>query len=107
MADNINPQAIRFANEKARVFADSLLTSIRTARSFKNFYDANTLDTIFPATADNIGDGSDLDGRQRVSNNTIRALYTAASDILTWAAVGTPAREARLETIAVNAGARF
>jgi len=107
MADNINIQAINFSNTKARVFADSLLTAIQTARSFKNFYDANTLDGIFPATADNIADGSDLDGRQRVTNNAIRALYTAASDILTWAGTGSPTREARLTTIAVNGGPRY
>ena len=107
MADNVTPIAVRFANEKARVFADTLLTSIETARTLKNFYDANTLDGVFPATADNIADGSDVDGRQRVTNNAIRALYTAASDILTWAGTGTPTREARLRTIAVNAQSRF
>lgn len=107
MPDNTNPQAVRFANEKARVFADAMITSIETARALKSFYDANTLDGIFPATADNIADGSDVDGRQRVTNNAVRALYTAASDVLTWAAVGSPTREARLRTIAVNGSSRF
>lgn len=102
MADNINPQVIKFANEKARVFADALLTSILTAREFKAQYDANTMDTIIPATADNIADGADTDGRPRLTNNAMRALYTASTDILTWAAVGSPTREARLRTIAVN-----
>lgn len=107
MADNVNPQAVSFSNEKARVFADALLSAIQTARAFKAFYDANTLDGIFPADAEKIADGSDLDGRQRVTNNGIRALYTAASDILTWAGTGTPTREARLTTIAVNGGPRY
>ena len=107
MADNTNPQAVKFANEKARVFADALLQAIQTARAFKAIYDAQNLDTIFPATGDNIADGSDSDGRSRVSNNAIRALYTAATDMLTWAGTGSPTREARLTTIAVNAGSRF
>lgn len=107
MADNANPQAVRFSNEKARVFADALLTAIETARALKNFYDANTLDSLFPATADNIADGSDTDGRQRVTNNAIRALYTAASDILTWAGQGTPTRETRLRAFAVNGISKF
>ena len=107
MADNVNPQAVRFANEKGRVFADALLTSIQTARAFKSEYDANAMDTIFLATADNIADGSEQDGRPRCTNNAVRALYAAATDMLTWAAVGTPTREARLRTIAVNGGSRY
>lgn len=107
MPDNTNPLAIKTANEKVRVFADALLTSIETARAFKSFYDANSMDSVYPATADNIADGSDQDGRQRITNNAVRALYTAASDILTWAAVGNPTREARLRTIAVNGASRF
>ena len=107
MADNANPQAVKFANEKARVFADALLSAIQTARQYKAIYDAQILDSVFPATADSIADGSDVDGRSRVSNNAIRALYTAATDMLTWAGQGTPTREARLLTIAVNATSRF
>lgn len=107
MPDNINPQAVRFANEKARVFAESLLTTINTARSLKSFYDAGTLDAIFPATADNIADGSEQDGRPRVSNNAIRALYMAAADMLTWAAVGTPTREARLRAMTDKGEPRY
>ena len=61
MADNVNPQAVSFSNSKARVFADSLLSAIQTARAFKAFYDANALDSIFPADAEKIADGSDLD----------------------------------------------
>lgn len=107
MADNVNPQAVSFANGKARVFADALLTSIRTARAFVAEYDANTLANVFPATTDNVADGSDTDGRYRVTNNAIRALYTAATDLLTWAGTGSPTREARLMTVAVNANSRF
>lgn len=107
MADNTNPLAVRFTNEKARVFAESLLTTIQTARSFKSFYDANSMDTVFPATADNIADGSDTDGRPRVSNNAIRALYTAASDLLTWASTGSPTRETRLRTLTDKGEPRY
>lgn len=107
MADNVNPQARQFSNEKVRVFAESLLTTIETARVFKAYYDAQALDTIFPANADVIADGSDVDGRPRVSNNAVRALYTAATDMLTWAAVGSPTREARLRAITDKGASRF
>ena len=98
MPDITNPQAVSFANNKARVFAEALLTAIQTARSFKAEYDANAMDAIFPATADNVADGSDVDGRPRVTSNAVRALYTASADVLTWAGTGTPTREARLRT---------
>jgi hypothetical protein len=107
MADNTNPQAVKFANEKGRAYADAMLSAILTAREFKAQYDANTLDNIYPADANNVADGSETDGRPRVTNNGIRALYTAATDILTWAAVGSPTREARLRSMAVNGTSRF
>lgn len=107
MPDNANPQAVRFSNEKARVFADALLTSIQTARAFKSDYDANSMDTLYPNTTDMIADGSDLDGRSRITNQVVRALYAAATDLLTWAGTGTPTREARLRAIAVQGGPRF
>lgn len=99
MADNVNPQAIKFANEKARVFAEALLSAIESAKVFEAFYAAQSLDTVFPATADNLADGSEVDGRPRVTNNAIRALRTAATDMITWAGQGSPTREARLRNM--------
>lgn len=107
MADNTNPQAVKFANEKARVLADALVTAIETATKFKGLYDAASMDTIFPATADNIADGSDVDGRGRVTNNAIRALYTVASNLITWGGTGTPTRLDQLRNIAVNGVSRY
>ena len=96
-----------FCNNKARVFAEALLTAIQTARAFKGEYDANTMDTIFPATVDNVADGSDVDGRPRVTGNAVRALYTASADMLTWAGTGSPTREARLRTFTNKGEPRF
>ena len=107
MADIVNPQAVVFCNEKARVFAECLLSTIGTARALKADYDANTLDTLFPNTADKVVDGSAVDGRPPVTGAAVRALYTAASDILTWAAVGTPTREARLRAFTNRGESRF
>ena len=107
MADITNPQAVAFCNNKARVFADSLLQAIQTARAFENDYAAQSGDTLFPATADLIADGSEVDGRPRVQAQVIRALRTAAQDMLTWAATGTPTRETRLRSIAVNGGSCY
>lgn len=107
MPDNSNPQAVRFANERCRVFAEALLTAIRTAKAFVELYDAGSLDSIFPATADNIADGSEVDGRPRLSNNAVRALKTAAQDVVTWAGQGTPTREVRLRAMSDKGESRF
>lgn len=107
MPEITSPQAVRFANEKVRVFADAMLTAITTAREFEAQYVAQAGDTLFPNTADLIADGSDLDGRLRVQAQTIRALRTLSQDLLTWAAAGSPTRETRLRTIAVNGHSRF
>lgn len=107
MADITNPQAVRFANEKARVFADAILTAIQTARAFEADYIANAGDTLFPNSSDLLADGSEVDGRFRLRADTVRALKTMAGDLLTWAATGSPTREIRLRTIAVNGGPKF
>jgi len=107
MPDITNPEAVKFANEKGRVFADALLIAIRTAAAFKREYDANALDALFPNTLDLVADGSDIDGRHRVSGQRMRELYSTASDIVAWSLVGTPTREDRLNNIAVNAQPRY
>lgn len=104
---NTNPQAISFANQKARVWADAMLSAIETAREFDADYGAMAGDTLFPNDAELIEDGSATDGRPRVQNQTVRALRTQAQDLLTWAATGNPTREARLRTVAVNGRAQF
>jgi hypothetical protein len=107
MPDITNPQAIKFANEKMRPTADVILSAIETAREFEADYAANSGDTLFPNTADLLADGSETDGRQRVRADTVRALRTQCQDLLTWAATGTPTREARLRTMAVNGQSKF
>ena len=99
MPDITNPQAVRFANECGRVFAESLLSAIQTARVFSAMYNAQSGDTLFPNTTDNVADGSDIDGRPRLTGQAVRQLLTAATDILTWSATGTPSRETRLRAL--------
>ena len=103
-----NPEAVRFCNEKARVFADALLQAINTADTFLREWNANTgLAVALPNTAEDVGDGSALDGRHGLTGVKINALITAANDIMTWANTGSPTRRDRLNTIAVNAQSRY
>lgn len=97
MPDITNPQAVVFANQYARVFAESLLSTIQTARVLVAMYNAQNGDNLFTNVAtDLVVDGSEIDGRPRISGQAVRQLLTAANDILSWAATGTPSRETRL-----------
>lgn len=107
MPDITNPQAVRFANEKARVFAEALLTAIRTAKAFDDDYAAQSGDALFPNTANLMADGSEGDGRPRLQAQTVRALRTVAQDLLAYAAAGSPTRETRLRSITHKGEARF
>lgn len=107
MAENVNPQAIGFANQKMRALSDAVLTAIQTARAFDADYGALSGDTLFPNNADLIADGSETDQRPRVQNQTVRALRTLAQDLVIWAASGSPTRETRLRTAAVNGQGKF
>lgn len=99
---NTNPQAIAFANNKARVNADAILTAVETAREFDADYGAQSGDTMFPNDSELIEDGSLTDGRPRVQNQEVRAMRTLCQSLLTWAATGNPTNETRLRRMAVN-----
>lgn len=107
MADNTLPIAIRTANEKVRTAADSIESCYETLKRLQNEYAAVNGDTIFPATADNIADGSETDGRKRVTNNQIRGLKTLTDAIVTFLEGGTPSRISQIKQISVNGLARF
>lgn len=102
-------EGIKFSNEKARVFADSLVTAYESAVKFKAQYDAQSLDSIFPNTSEVVDDGADVDGRVQMTGQKIRALYSAANDLITWGdtVIGGRSRIAWLRIIHVNGQSRF
>lgn len=107
MADIVNPVIVRFSNEKARVFADSLLSAYLTAKQLVGEWTANNLATIVPNATDNVVDGSENDGRHKMTGIKLHALMAAATDVIAWAETGNPSRADRLRTIAVNGQSRI
>lgn len=103
MADITDPQVVRFANERARVFADVMEQVYQTAKRYQQEFAALTV----PNTADRVVDGSEADGRKPVRGQMLTALKTAADDIVIWFEQGNPSRIARIQLISVNGGARF
>jgi len=105
MPDITSPQLTRFANEKGRVFADALGTTYQTAKRFQQEWAA--LEALPPDTADLFADGSDVDGRKRVTGAQMTALKTIADTMVTWFETGTPMRITQIQRLTVNDGPRF
>jgi len=105
-----NAEAIKFANEYVRVFADAMVTAYESAVKFKLQYDAQVLDTLFPNSAiEIVEDSYNIDGRTQLTGQKVRALYIAAVDIIAWgdAVVSGKTRITWLRTMHVNGKSKF
>lgn len=106
MADITNPQFVKFANERCRPLADAAEQLYQTAKRFQQEHTAMSAGTI-PNTADNFADGSDVDGRKRMTGAQAAALKSLADAMVTWFETGSPTRIAQLQQLTVNGQARF
>jgi hypothetical protein len=106
--DITNPQIVKFANEKARVLADAADSFYSTCKRFQQEWAAAVAAGVtFPATADLLADGSDVDGRKRVTANQLQGLKSLADAMVTWFETGAPTRIAQIQAISVNGTPRF
>ncbi len=74
MADITNPEAVRFANEKARVLADLATRYYYAAKAFAQEWAATDMDSKIPDAADVFIDGSATDGRSPITGANVRGL---------------------------------
>lgn len=102
MATNVNPQAIRIANEKIRVAADRFGTLYNYLKALQAEAAAEAWLTLFPATADLIADGSDVDGRAPITNQEVRSFITLAGSFVTFMEASSNANRDLALKIAVN-----
>lgn len=105
-----NAEAVRFSDACGRVFSDALVTAYETAVRFKARYDAQQLDSLFPNQAGEVvADGASQDGRPTMTGQKMRALYTAATDLIAWGdtVVAGKARIVWLRGMSVNGESRF
>lgn len=108
MPDITNPQIVRFANEKARVLADAADSFYQTCLRFQQEWAAAVAAGVtFPSTTDLVADGSDVDGRKRVTANQLQGLKTLADSMVTYFQTGTPSRIAQIQAVSVNGASRF
>ncbi len=112
MADITNPLFVTFANARIRQLVDAAETMYQTSKRFQQEWTAFGADNI-PNTADNIADGSDVDGRKRMTGALAQAMKSLADAMVTWyetnATIGgvTKTRIAWIQTVSVNGQARF
>ena len=69
MSEINDPQAVKFCNERLRVAADAAIQAYRTLKQLKAEWEANNLGALIPPTDDLIADGSQIDGRPRLSGS--------------------------------------
>jgi len=85
---NTNPQAIKFANEKARVMADTLAATYLTAKVFIAQWESQGVAAAIPQDAAVIDDGSSTDGRAPVKNSDVNNLVAICTAVIAMVETG-------------------
>ncbi len=100
---NTNVQAIKIANEKIRPLADLFGQLYNKLKSAQIEYAAEGWGALFPADAQTIADGSDVDGRTPITNSDVRNfMLTDAVAFLNALEANTNAGRDRVFKIAPN-----
>jgi hypothetical protein len=112
MPDITTAQYVQFANGRCRPLADVSEQMYQTCKRFQQEYDAVGAAGI-PNTTDNFADGSDVDGRKRLTGAGSQALKSLADAMVVWfetnATIGgvTHTRIQWIQLWSVNGQARF
>ena len=102
-----NVQAVRFANEKIRVMADSMAVNYFTAVAIVDEWNATSMSTLITNTSDNIVDGSAQDGRSPITGIQATAIITRAQEIIADYEAASNAKLNTVLAVKVNGTARF
>lgn len=112
---NTTPQAVAFANGRARPLADLLISAYLSSKAFAQQWTAQGVASVIPNDATLIADGSATDGRTPITDGDINILLAQAQSIIALfeGATGAPANNASLQNfnqidkISVNGRAIF
>lgn len=106
MADITNPEAVKFCNEKARILADLIEKTRRTAEQFAidivQEFESNTSGN---ANEDIIVDGAETNGNGVITKGDILGLKFVAEQLVT--ALTADDREALVANVSVNGTPAF
>lgn len=100
-----SPQLKAFSNEKARPLADTLYAMYFELVSFQDEYNSKNIGTEINnlGAGNTVDDGSDVDGRTRITGGDLFLLKTIVDDLKFWAeqdATATPSDGKRLALFA-------
>lgn len=101
MAEITNPQVVRFANEKARPMADRLYSAWVEAQSVLQEYTSTNIGSLIndAGSGNLIADGSETDGRTRLTGGDIFNLITALTAYVAYVENGAVATADRRDVI--------
>lgn len=102
MADITNPQVVRFCNEELRPTGDRYITLYWWAKSTVDKWTAGNLAASCPSTADFVADGSDTDGRGRLTGTLVNGAIATLQAFIADLEVNSNQKLNALMTIAVN-----
>ena len=99
---NTNPQAVRVANEKIRVAADRMGQLYNFFKALQAEGTAEVWTSLFPANAETISDGADVDGRAIITNQEVRDFIGDVTAFIAWIEANANVIRNRTLKIAVN-----
>lgn len=102
-----DPQIVKFANERVRIFADLIEQTYETAKRLQAEYTALNGDALIPNTSDLVEDGSAADGRKRVTAAMLRGANALAGVLVAYLDGGTPSRISQVRQISVNGQPKY
>lgn len=83
MPDITTPQYVLFANQYVRPVVDSLITCYENCKRFQDEF-MGVGGASIPNTTDNIADGSDVDGRRRLTGQHCTQIKSLVDAIATY-----------------------
>ncbi len=106
MANNVNAQAILFANQRARPMADLLYSTYLSCKAFSQQWTAQGVATVIPNDSNLIQDGATVasgtaDGRTPITDAQVNVLFAHVTDLIAYfeGASGTPTNNASLQNL--------
>jgi hypothetical protein len=102
MPDITNPQVIRFSNENGRPVADAWCSLYNAMKTAASVWAGQGIGALVPNTADLIADGSDVDGRGRLTGANLISLKGIMDTFLADAEASSNAKRNAFFAAAVN-----
>jgi hypothetical protein len=99
---NVNPQAIKVANDKLRTLADKFGGVMNLAKALQAEGTAESWLSLFPADAEVVDDGAANDGRAIITNQEFRDFIGDITTFIAWFEANSAVIRNRALKIAVN-----